>query len=36
MSTGLMRRYVELVRAGPGNEPERLRLLKTHRERVKA
>jgi DNA-binding transcriptional MerR regulator len=36
MSTDLIRRYVELVRAGPGNESERLRLLETHRERVKA
>jgi DNA-binding transcriptional MerR regulator len=35
MSTDLIRRYVELVRAGPGNEPERLHLLETHRDRVK-
>jgi DNA-binding transcriptional MerR regulator len=36
VSTDLIRRYVELVRGGPGNESERLRLLETHRERVKA
>ena len=31
-----VRRYAELVRAGAGNETERLALLKTHRERVEA
>jgi DNA-binding transcriptional MerR regulator len=31
-----VRRYTELVRAGAGNEPERLALLQTHRERVLA
>lgn len=36
MSTALIRRYVELVRAGPGNEPERLELLETHRAEVLA
>lgn len=34
MSTALIRRYVELVRAGPGNEAERLVLLETHRDHV--
>ena len=34
MSTGLIRRYVELVCAGPGNERERLLLLEAHRDRV--
>src|ERR1039458_9678209 len=34
MSTDLIRRYVQLVRAGPGNEPERLLLLEAHRDRV--
>jgi DNA-binding transcriptional MerR regulator len=29
-----IRRYTELVRAGEGNEPERLVLLREHRERV--
>ena len=29
-----VRRYAELVRAGEGNEAERLDLLKAHRERV--
>ena len=37
-STGMpmrdVRRYAALVRAGDGNEAERLDLLKTHRERV--
>ena len=37
-STGMpirdVRRYAELVRAGTGNEAERLELLKSHRERV--
>lgn len=36
MSTALIRRYVELVRAGPGNEHERLALLETHRDQVHA
>ena len=39
-STGMpirdVRRYAELVRAGDGNEAERLELLKAHRERVEA
>jgi DNA-binding transcriptional MerR regulator len=30
-----VRRYAELVRAGDGNEDERLALLRTHRERVR-
>lgn len=34
MSTAMIRRYVELVRAGPGNEQERLTLLETHRDHV--
>jgi len=37
-STGMpirdVRRYADLVRAGDGNEAERLDLLKSHRERV--
>jgi DNA-binding transcriptional MerR regulator len=37
-STGMpirdVRRYAALVRAGTGNEPDRLELLKAHRERV--
>ncbi|MCW2849479.1 MAG: transcriptional regulator, MerR family [Marmoricola sp.] len=37
-STGMpirdVRRYADLVRAGAGNEAERLALLKAHRERV--
>ncbi|WGX98336.1 MerR family transcriptional regulator [Nocardioides sp. L-11A] len=37
-STGMpirdVRRYAELVRAGEGNEPERLALLQAHREEV--
>lgn len=36
MSTALIRRYVELVRAGPGNEKERLDLLEAHRTQVLA
>jgi DNA-binding transcriptional MerR regulator len=36
MSTDLIRRYVDLVRAGPGNESERLHLLETHRDQVRA
>jgi DNA-binding transcriptional MerR regulator len=39
-STGMpirdVRRYAALVRAGEGNEAERLELLKAHRERVEA
>jgi DNA-binding transcriptional MerR regulator len=39
-STGMpiadVRRYAALVRAGDGNEAERLELLLTHRERVEA
>ena len=39
-STGMpirdVRRYADLVRAGTGNEAERLELLKAHRERVEA
>jgi DNA-binding transcriptional MerR regulator len=39
-STGMpirdVRRYAELVRAGDGNEAERLALLNAHRERVEA
>ena len=39
-STGMpirdVRRYADLVRAGDGNESERLQLLKAHRERVEA
>ena len=31
-----VRRYADLVRAGAGNEAERLDLLKAHRERVEA
>jgi DNA-binding transcriptional MerR regulator len=31
-----VRRYAELVRAGDGNEDERLTLLRAHRERVSA
>lgn len=31
-----LRRYTELVRAGEGNEPERLRLFRRHSERVRA
>jgi DNA-binding transcriptional MerR regulator len=31
-----VRRYAELVRAGDGNEGERLELLRAHRERVRA
>jgi DNA-binding transcriptional MerR regulator len=38
-STGMpvreVRRYAELVRAGDGNEAERLALLRVHRERVR-
>jgi DNA-binding transcriptional MerR regulator len=39
-STGMpirdVRRYADMVRAGDGNEAERLELLKAHRERVEA
>ena len=31
-----IRRYAELVRAGPGNEAERLALLEEHRDAVRA
>ena len=31
-----VRRYADLVRRGPGNEAERLDLLRAHRERVQA
>ncbi|MEU9124487.1 MerR family transcriptional regulator [Streptomyces sp. NPDC048506] len=31
-----LKRFAELVRRGPGNEAERLRLLDTHRQRVDA
>ncbi|GEM32173.1 MerR family transcriptional regulator [Nocardia neocaledoniensis NBRC 108232] len=31
-----LKRFAELVRQGPGNEAERLRLLDTHRQRVDA
>ncbi|WP_329124574.1 MerR family transcriptional regulator [Streptomyces sp. NBC_01353] len=31
-----LKRFAELVRHGPGNEAERLRLLDTHRQRVDA
>lgn len=31
-----VRRYAELVRAGDGNEQERMALLRAHRERVRA
>lgn len=34
MSTDLIRRYVSLVRAGPGNEADRLHLLEAQRDRV--
>ena len=34
MAVPLIRRYAELVRAGDGNEPERLEILEAHRERV--
>jgi DNA-binding transcriptional MerR regulator len=36
MPTKLIRRYVELLRAGPGNETERLDVLETHRAQVLA
>lgn len=31
-----LKRFAELVRAGPGNEAERLELLDTHQQRVEA
>jgi DNA-binding transcriptional MerR regulator len=34
MPLELIRRYVELVREGPGNEEERLELLRSHEQRV--
>ena len=36
MPTELIRRYVELLRDGPGNERERLALLESHRAQVVA
>ncbi|MBI1758085.1 MAG: MerR family transcriptional regulator [Actinobacteria bacterium] len=36
MPVAQMQRYTELVRAGAATEPERLRLLAAHRERVLA
>ncbi|MFE5207498.1 MerR family transcriptional regulator [Streptomyces sp. NPDC056600] len=36
MALALIRRYVELVRQGPGNEAERLELLRRHEGRVEA
>ena len=36
MSLELIRRFAELVRHGPGNEAERLELLRAHRSTVKA
>jgi DNA-binding transcriptional MerR regulator len=36
MSLDDIRRYTGLVRAGDGNEPERLQLLRRHEERVRA
>ena len=36
MSIDLIRRYAELVRAGAGNEKERLELLESHRAKVAA
>jgi DNA-binding transcriptional MerR regulator len=36
MSTDLIRRYVDLVRAGSGNEADRLLLLEAHRDGVLA
>jgi DNA-binding transcriptional MerR regulator len=35
MPIRLIRQYAELVRAGEGNEPERLALLEAHREEVR-
>ncbi|MET9652029.1 hypothetical protein ABZZ44_17385 [Streptomyces sp. NPDC006460] len=36
MSLATIRRYIELVRQGPGNEHERLELLLRHEHRVEA
>jgi DNA-binding transcriptional MerR regulator len=36
MPIPVIRRYTELVRQGPGNEEERLGIMREHRERVKA
>jgi DNA-binding transcriptional MerR regulator len=36
MSIRTMRHYADLVKAGPGNEAERLALLESHRETVQA
>ncbi|WP_020673449.1 MerR family transcriptional regulator [Amycolatopsis nigrescens] len=36
MSIATMRRFAELVRSGPGNEPERLALLQEHERVVRA
>ena len=36
MPIAAIRRYAELVRAGSGNEPERLALLREHQGRVQA
>ncbi|MET9621258.1 MerR family transcriptional regulator [Streptomyces sp. NPDC006464] len=36
MSLATIRRYIELVRQGPGNEHERLELLRRHEHRVEA
>ncbi|MFF7994568.1 MerR family transcriptional regulator [Kitasatospora xanthocidica] len=34
MPLAMIRQYVDLVRQGPGNEPERLELLRLHQEHV--
>jgi DNA-binding transcriptional MerR regulator len=36
MPIPVIRRYTELVRQGPGNEEERLGIMRDHREQVKA
>ncbi|MFF5720542.1 MerR family transcriptional regulator [Streptomyces buecherae] len=36
MSLATIRQYIELARQGPGNEQERLRLLRRHEEHVEA
>ncbi|GAA3096333.1 MerR family transcriptional regulator [Streptomyces echinatus] len=36
MSLALIRQYIELVRQGPGNEQERLELLRRHENHVRA
>lgn len=36
MPIPVIRRYTELVRQGPGNEEERLGIMREHREQVKA